>query len=93
MFFAAPAGSYSVLVGQPEATAPSYDLERARDVVLAVRSAPAEVGALEANSAFSASARLASGEGWQRALLWGAIVILVAFLTVLTLRLARRESG
>jgi hypothetical protein len=93
VFFAAPAGSYSVLVGQPEATEPRYDLERARDVVLAVRSAPAEVGALEANADFSASARLASGEGWQRALLWGAIVILVAFLTILTLRLARRESG
>jgi hypothetical protein len=93
VFFAAPAGSYSVLVGQPEATAPSYDLERARDVVLAVRSAPAEAGALEDNAAFSTSARLASGEGWQRVLLWGAIVILVAFLTVLTLRMARRESG
>jgi hypothetical protein len=93
VFFAAPAGSYSVLVGQPEATAPRYDLERARDVVLAVRSAPAELGALEDNDAFSASARLASGEGWQRVLLWGAIVILVAFLTILTLRLARREGN
>ena len=27
VFFAAPAGSYSVLVGQPEAVAPSYELE------------------------------------------------------------------
>jgi hypothetical protein len=92
VFFAAPAGSYSVLLGQPEAAAPRYDLERARAVVLAVRSSPAEVGALEDNAAFSASARLASGSGWQRVVLWGAIVILVAFLTVLTLRLARRES-
>jgi hypothetical protein len=90
VFFAAPAGSYSLLVGQPEATAPSYDLERAREVVLALRAAPVEAGALEKNSAFSASARLASGEGWQRAALWGAIVLLAAFLTVLTLRLARR---
>jgi hypothetical protein len=92
VFFAAPAGSYSVLLGQPEAAAPRYDLERARAVVLAVRSAPAEVGALEDNAAFSASARLASGSGWQRVVLWGAIAILVGFLTVLTLRLARRES-
>ena len=30
VFFAAPAGSYSLLVGQPEAAAPSYELERAR---------------------------------------------------------------
>jgi hypothetical protein len=93
LFFAAPAGAYSVLLGQPEAAAPRYDLERVRAVVLAVRSAPAEVGALEENAAFSASARLAKGAGWQRAVLWGAIVILVAFLTVLTLRLARREVG
>jgi hypothetical protein len=89
VFFAAPEGRYSLLLGQPDATAPRYDLERVRNVVLAVRSAPAQAGALEANRAFSAGARLASGEGWQRALLWGAIVLLVVFLTVLTLRLAR----
>jgi hypothetical protein len=93
IFFAAPAGSYSLLLGQPEAAAPSYDLERVRDVVLALRSAPAEAGALEPNAAYSAGARLAAGEGWQRVLLWVAIVILVAFLTILTLRLARRESS
>jgi hypothetical protein len=89
VFFAAPEGTYSLLVGQPEAKAPSYELERARDVVLAVSAAGAEAGALEPNAAFSAGARLASGEGWQRALLWAAIVLLVGFLTVLTLRLAR----
>jgi hypothetical protein len=82
-----------VLVGHPEAEAPSYELERVRDVVLAVRSAPAEAGALEPNAAFSRSARMASGEGWQRVVLWGAILLLVAFLTMLTLRLAKREQG
>jgi hypothetical protein len=89
MFFAVPEGSYSVLVGHPEAAAPSYELERARDVVLAVRSAAVVSDGIEQNPAFSPGARLASGEGWQRALLWGAIVVLVGFLTVLTLRLAR----
>src|SRR5207253_8567829 len=42
LFLAAPAGDYFLLVGDPKASAPSYELARVRDVVLAVSSAPVE---------------------------------------------------
>ena len=92
VFFAAPEGTYSLLMGNPEAAAPTYELARVRDVVLAVESSEAVTEPLQANPDFTPASRLATERGAQQAVLWVAIGIAVVFLTVLTLRLARREQ-
>ncbi len=92
VYFAAPAGTYYLLVGHPEATAPRYELARVRDLVLAVPSAAAGTAPLTENEAFSPATRLTSGSGVQQTLLWIALGLAVVFLTGLTLRLARKEQ-
>src|SRR5207245_8953986 len=49
LFLAAPAGDYFLLVGDPKASAPNYELARVRHVVLAVSSAPVEAKASAPN--------------------------------------------
>jgi len=92
LYLTAPAGRYSLLLGAPDANAPRYELERVRDVVLAVNSATIAVGPLERNADFSLQARL-KGRGFsQQVLLWVVLIVAVLILVYLTLRLARRES-
>ena len=91
-YFVAPEGDYLLLVGNPEVTAPTYELERVRSVVLAVKSSDASAGPLIENPAFSAAARLGTQAGAQQALLWVALGLAVAVLAGLTLKLARREQ-
>jgi hypothetical protein len=91
LFFAAEEGRYELLVGDPEAEPPRYELERVRGVVLAVAAGETEAGALEPNPRFSRTARL--GSRGPTVLLWIAVALVVAVLVVLTLRLARGESG
>jgi hypothetical protein len=97
VFLAAPAGAYSLLVGNPDAAPPSYELARARELVLAVASAPATVGPLGENPDYSFRARFTGGGGaartMPRVLLWTALGVAVLVLTALTLRLARREEA
>ncbi len=91
LFLAAPAGDYFLLVGDPKASAPSYELARVRDVVLAVSSAPVEAKASGPNPDYS-RARLAierRGDLVPQVLLWSVLVAAVVVLTALTLRLAR----
>jgi hypothetical protein len=92
VYFAAPEGSYELLVGNPEEEAPSYELARVRGVVLSVRSTEVEAGPLEPNPAYRASLGWATSAGLQHLLLWGAVLLAVVLLTVLTLRLARGEG-
>jgi hypothetical protein len=96
LYLAAPAGDYFLLVGEPTASPPSYELARVRDVVLAVSSAPVELKAPGPNPDYSARARLLtrgrSGDLVPHVLLWGVLVLAVVVLTVMTLRLAR-SSG
>jgi hypothetical protein len=91
-FVADPERSYRLLLGEPEAERPRYELERVRPVVLAVESREVETGLLEANPAFRRSARLGSSRGLQRLALWGALAVAVALLGWLTLKLARQEG-
>ena len=91
-YFVAPEGDYSLLVGNPEATAPTYELERVRSIVLAVKSSDASADPLIENPSFSAAARLGTQAGAQQALLWVALGLAVAVLAGLTLKLARREQ-
>ena len=92
IYFAAPAGTYYLLVGNPEAVAPSYELARVRDLILAVPSAATSTDPLADNDAFSPASRLTSASGTQQILLWIALGLPVVFLTGLTLRLARKEE-
>jgi hypothetical protein len=96
LFLAAPAGDYVLLVGNPEATPPRYELEQVRDVVLAVSSNPARTGELEPNPSYSVRARFTAGgsptELLQRVIVWGVLLVAVAVLGLLTLRVARRDS-
>jgi hypothetical protein len=92
VYLTAPEGRYALLLGAPDHEPPRYELERVRDVVLAVQAAPIAAGPLEANRDYSLHARL-KGQGYrQTALLWAALSAAVVVLVILTLRLARRES-
>ena len=90
VYFAAPAGEYALLLGDPEAGPPRYELARVRDVVLAVAAGDAQAGALADNPAFSRRARLATTPGAQQVLLWAALGLAVVVLAALTLRLTRQ---
>ncbi|MCU0304861.1 MAG: DUF3999 domain-containing protein [Thermoanaerobaculales bacterium] len=89
LYLAAPAGDYELLLGDPEAAAPVYELERVRSAILAVPAGDAEIGELEANPGFRAASRLAGGGTWQKALLWTVLGLAVVVLAVLTLRAAK----
>ena len=89
LLLAAPAGRYALLLGDPEAEAPRYELAQVRDVVLALAPAPVEAGAAEDNPAFSRAARLAGGASARQAAVWIALAGAVVLLGVLTLRAAR----
>jgi len=91
LYFPAPEGEYALLLGDPDAVAPSYELTRARSLVLAVASAPADAAPLKGNPVYSRTAGLLAGPGLQRTVLWVALVIAVLVLGLFTLRLARRE--
>ncbi len=93
VYLTAPAGRYALLLGAPDQDPPRYELERVRDVVLAVQAAPIDAGPLEANRDYSVSARLKGSGLRQTALLWAALITAVVVLALLTLRLARREPA
>jgi hypothetical protein len=96
LYLAAPAGKYYLLLGDPDATAPRFELARVRDVVLAVDAGTADAGPVVANPAYSLRARVAAGERLEGAIpqivLWSVLLGAVVVLAVLTLRLARTEQ-
>jgi hypothetical protein len=91
LYLTAPEGEYDLLLGAPDVTRPQYELERVRDVVLAVQAAPVDTGDLRDNPDFSRGARLRGQGATQRALLWAALILAVAVLAFVTLRLARKR--
>ncbi|MGH9869528.1 MAG: hypothetical protein ACREAA_15350 [Candidatus Polarisedimenticolia bacterium] len=91
LYLTAPAGRYELLMGAPGQDPPRYELERVRDVVLAVRAASITAGALETNQRYSLGSRLKGSSLWQTVLLWATLVTAVCVLAFLTLRLARGE--
>ncbi len=93
LFFAAPAGAYDLILGYSEAEFPRYELAQVRQVVLAVEAAEAHRGPLVNNPDYRPGARLGSRKGLLQVLLWTAVIAVVVFLTVLTLRLAKQEGG
>jgi hypothetical protein len=93
VYFAAPAGSYSILAGYPDDEAPRYEIERVRDVVLTAAAGDAGLGELGVNQRYNIASRLGSEGGIEQVLLWVALALAVAALTFWTLRLARRDSA
>ena len=93
LYFAAPAGDYALLFGDPEARAPRYELEQVRDLVLAVDSTRVRAGVMTDNPARGALARFRGAGGWQRVTLWSALVLAAGVLAGITLKLARQESA
>ncbi len=93
LFLPAPAGRYTLLLGDPAAAPPRYELESLRSTILGVPAAPVTTGPLEPNPRFSARARLLSGGTPAQSLLWGALALAVMVLVGLSLRLARQEPG
>ncbi len=93
LFVTAPPGAYALVLGDPDAEPPRYELERVRDVVLAVPSASIQAGPLETNPVFDPTRALTSGLRGRTLLVWTALVASVAALAALTLRAARRESA
>lgn len=92
VYLAAPAGEYRLLVGDAEASAPAYEIERARALVLAVRAGRAELGELAANPAHVAPPWYEAAElsTW---IVWALLLVAVLVLGFVTLRLARAEPG
>ncbi len=92
LFVTAPSGAYTLLIGAPGQKPPRYELERLRDVVLAVEAAPIAAGPLEPNQRYSLNARLKGTGVTQTLLLWGTLIAAVVVLAFFTLRLARGET-
>jgi len=97
LFLVAPAGSYELLLGNPEAEPPHYELAGIRDVVFSVAGADAAIGRLATNPDYVPPARRRRGERWWRngqvLLVWGCLIGAVVALAVLTLRQVRAEPG
>lgn len=93
MHIAAPPGQYLLLLGDPEAAAPRYEIANLRETVLAIDSVSASTGPLIQNSLYQRRARLASGTGPQTVLLWVALGLAVLVLSAVTLRLVKQEKA
>jgi hypothetical protein len=86
-------GTYTLLVGNPDAAPPAYELERIRSVVLAVPSEPITAGPLTVNSARGPIRKLVGAVPTGTLVVWGVLAAAVIALTWLTLRLARTEDA
>jgi hypothetical protein len=96
LYVAAPAGDYALLAGDPEADAPQYEIAGLRSSVLGVAAVDAATQPGGPNPAFSrgaATARhIAGGRVLPRLAVWIVLVLAVVVLTLLTLRLVRRDG-
>ncbi len=93
LYTVAPAGDYKLLLGFPDARPPVYELSQASSTVLAARAGTVILGEVVENPVFSASSRLRTGPGSQRALFWIALLAAVGVLAVMTLKTVRGEAG
>ena len=93
LYLAAPAGSYFLLLGNPGAEAPRYELESVRSTVLSVPAATISSSPLEPNPAFASTSRFTSSAGAQQLALWVVLGIAVLALGGLTLRLAGKDRN
>ncbi|AKF05856.1 hypothetical protein [Sandaracinus amylolyticus] len=88
LFVTAPAGEYRVLAGAPDASAPRYEIQRARELVLAVRAGDASIGAVTRNPAWRGPG-LFDRAGGETFVVWAVLILAVIVLAAVTLRVAR----
>ncbi|MBY0274421.1 hypothetical protein K2Z84_03695, partial [Candidatus Binatia bacterium] len=89
---AAPAGTYTLLAGNPDAEAPRYELDGARALVRDLRRVPVQAEGGRDNPQWTGTpGGTAQRRAWlQQAAIWGVIVLAVAVLGMVTLRLVRQ---
>lgn len=92
VYVVAPAGDYTLFLGDPSSEAPEYELAKIRSVVLATPFAGIDAAALEANPRFRPRSRFSSDDGLQAGV-WIALLAAIAVLLALTVRLVRAEPA
>lgn len=90
LWIVAPAGSYVLLAGDPDAEAPRYEIASIRERVLKAAAPACAAGTTGPNP--QRRGRLDPGEGFEKTALWGVMGLAVVLLLTLTLRLSRREA-
>jgi len=93
IYLVAKPGEYSLVLGNSDEMAPSYEINRVRPLILSVSGATATVGPLQPNPQFQRSARLTASGTPERLALWGTLGLSVLVLSFLTFRMARRENA
>lgn len=93
LLLVAPSGEYALLIGDPRAAPPRYDLARARDAILGASAGVIEAGPLGLSPTHRVAAAESREGGAEQYALWGALGLAVVVLAGLALRLARREEG
>lgn len=91
--FQAGAGAYRLLLGNPEASAPQYDLASLRREVLAYSAVGITLGASRANPAYRRYAGEFLKDAPPTLLLWGTLLATVAALLWLTMRVLRQPPA
>jgi hypothetical protein len=88
--FKAGPGPYRVLLGNPEAQAPRYDIASLRQEILAYSALPLVAAAAEANPAYRRSVGDYFKQAPPTAVLWGSLIGAVVGLAFLTVRILRQ---
>ena len=93
LLVAAPAGTYTLLAGNPDAEAPRYEIDGARALLRELRNVPADAGDGRDNPAWTGTpgGTARRNAGLQQAAIWGVIALAVAVLGFVTLRLVRQS--
>jgi hypothetical protein len=92
LLLVAPSGEYALLVGDPGAAPPRYDLARARDAIVGATAGVIETGPLGLSPTHRVAVTASKEGGAEQIALWGALGLAVVVLAGLALRLARHES-
>jgi hypothetical protein len=90
----APPGAYTVLVGDPTAEPPRYEIARLRDRILAAEAPPCTAGALLPNARHAPHGTSLGPrrENVEQLALWGVLGLAVVALAGLALRMSRQEK-
>jgi hypothetical protein len=91
-FKAAP-GTYRILLGNPSASAPRYDIASLRQEILSYSALPLQAGASAPNPAFRRRAADYFKNAPPTLLLWGTLLLAVAALLFLTARILRQPAS
>jgi hypothetical protein len=88
----APPGAYTLLVGDPSADPPRYEIARLRDRIVAAEAPPCVASALAPNPRNVPGFRREGHRAIEQVALWGVLGLAVVALAGLTLRMSRQEK-